>query len=97
MTLAVNIAQSGSNNVTFRNRIINGGMVINQRYGTTAQTGVGGFVTDRFQVLNSSAGTVNAQTVTTAPAGFSYSTQLTVGTADAAVGSTDSVIFYQTL
>jgi hypothetical protein len=97
MTLAVNIAQGGSNNVTFRNRIINGAQVINQRYGTTAQTGVSGFVTDRFQVLNSSAGTINAQTVTTAPAGFSYSTQLTVGTADSAVGSTDSVIFYQTL
>ena len=31
MTLAVNIAQGGSSNVTFRNRIINGGMVIDQR------------------------------------------------------------------
>ena len=97
MTNAVALAQGASNNVTMRNRIINGAQVINQRYGTTAQTGVSGFVTDRFQVLNSSAGTINAQTVTTAPAGFSYSTQLTVGTADSAVGSTDSVIFYQTL
>ena len=31
MTLAVNLAQSGSNNVTFRNKIINGAMVIDQR------------------------------------------------------------------
>jgi hypothetical protein len=31
MTLAVNIAQIGSNNTTFRNRIINGAMVIDQR------------------------------------------------------------------
>jgi len=31
MTLAVNIAQSGSNNVTFRNKIINGACVIDQR------------------------------------------------------------------
>jgi hypothetical protein len=31
MTLAVNIAQSGSSNVTFRNRIINGNMVVDQR------------------------------------------------------------------
>jgi len=89
------VISSGSQG--FKNKIINGGMVINQRYGTTAQTGVGGFVTDRFQVLNSSTGTINAQTVTTAPADFSYSTQLTVGTADAAVGSTDSVIFYTTV
>ena len=83
--------------VNMKNRIINGAMVINQRYGTALQTGISGYVTDRFQVLNSSAGTVNTQTVTTAPAGFTYSTQLTVGTADASVGSTDSVIFYQTL
>jgi len=33
MTLAVNIAQSGANNVSFRNRIINGAMVIDQRNG----------------------------------------------------------------
>lgn len=87
---------NSSNDFGLKNRIINGAMVINQRYGTAAQTGVSGFVTDRFQVLNST-GTVNAQTVTTAPADFSYSTQLTVGTADGSVGSTDSVIFYQTL
>jgi len=31
MTNAVSIAQSGSNNTTFRNRIINGAMVIDQR------------------------------------------------------------------
>lgn len=31
MTLAVNLAQGASNNVTFRNRIINGGMVFDQR------------------------------------------------------------------
>ena len=36
MTNAVNIAQIGSNNTTFRNRIINGAMVIAQR-GTTSQ------------------------------------------------------------
>tara|TARA_R110000868_G_scaffold8595_1_gene44296 strand:- start:342 stop:1379 length:1038 start_codon:yes stop_codon:yes gene_type:complete len=79
------------------NRVINGDMRINQRYGTTLQTGASGYVTDRFQVINSSAGTVNVQTVATAPAGFTYSTQLTVGTADTSVGSNDSVLFYQTL
>jgi hypothetical protein len=31
MTNAVAIAQQGSNNTTFRNRIINGAMVIDQR------------------------------------------------------------------
>ena len=97
---SINLGQTtlGAGNASsFKNRIINGNMVINQRYGTTLQTGASGFVTDRFQVLNSSAGTVNAQTVTTAPAGFTYSTQLTVGTADTAVGASDSVMFYQTI
>jgi hypothetical protein len=97
MTTQSGYTLGAGNASSFKNRIINGNMVINQRYGTTLQTGASGYVTDRFQVLNSSAGTVNAQTVTTAPAGFTYSTQLTVGTADASVGSTDSVIFYQTL
>ena len=31
MTNAVTVAQGGSNNVTFRNKIINGAMVIDQR------------------------------------------------------------------
>jgi hypothetical protein len=31
MTLAVSIAQGGANNVTMRNRIINGAMMIDQR------------------------------------------------------------------
>ena len=91
------VAGSLTNTFGFKNRIINGGQVINQRYGTTLQTGASGNVTDRFKVLNSSAGTVNAQTVTTAPAGFTYSTQLTVGTADTVVDVGDSVIFYQPL
>jgi len=38
MTNAVSIAQSGSNNVTFRNRIINGAMVIDQRNAGAAVT-----------------------------------------------------------
>ena len=35
MTLAVNIAQGASNNVTFRNRIINGAASFSVRRGTT--------------------------------------------------------------
>jgi len=55
MTLAVNIAQIGSNNTTFRNRIINGAMVIDQRNAgasvtaTTANT----YSLDRWQPSSS--------------------------------------------
>jgi hypothetical protein len=51
MTNAVSIAQSGSNNVTFRNRIINGAMVIDQRNAGASVTGnssVNAFPVDRW-------------------------------------------------
>ena len=75
MTLAVNIAQSGSNNVTFRNRIINGAMVIAQRGTGTTTTAFLNQV-DQFQVAT------NAMTFTfgqssTAPTGFIKSALVT--------------------
>jgi hypothetical protein len=78
MTLAVNIAQSGSNNVTMRNRIINGGMTISQR--GTSFTNPGSFTTDRWDVYNYIGTTVASQS-STAPAGFVNSLLITNGTA----------------
>ena len=50
MTNAVALAQGASNNVTFRNKIINGAMVIDQRNAGASVTGVEGVYTlDRFQ------------------------------------------------
>jgi hypothetical protein len=77
MTLAVNIAQSGSNNVTFRNRIINGAMVIDQRNAgasvSTTVTATPTYTLDRFayQCSVASKFTVqqNAASVTP-PTGF---------------------------
>ena len=54
MTLAVNIAQIGSNNTTFRNRIINGAMVIDQRNaGASAPTNSGNdvYTLDRWRAV----------------------------------------------
>jgi len=52
MTNAVDIAQSGSNNVTMRNRIINGGMAIDQRKSgaivATTTTGAFSYTVDRW-------------------------------------------------
>jgi len=78
----------------FKNRIINGAQVINQRNATvtTAST----FVTDRWQVDNiSTSGSVSFAQNTTAPAGFTYSLKITVTSADAAVGATDLIDFRQ--
>jgi hypothetical protein len=77
MTLAVSIAQSGSNNVTFRNRIINGGMVIDQRNAGASVTATNSapYTLDRWFAYSTptSKFTVqqNAGSVTP-PTGFSY-------------------------
>jgi hypothetical protein len=76
MTNAVNIAQSGSNNVTFRNRIINGACLISQRNGTTAVSTTG-YIIDRFQITSISGGTSTCGQIADAPSGFSYSCKYT--------------------
>lgn len=91
MTLAVSIAQGGSNNVTMRNRIINGAMMIDQRNGgASVSTPVGGggaatFGVDRFPLYNQIDGGFSIQQVSDAPAGLKYSLKIT--TTSAASGS----------
>jgi hypothetical protein len=98
MTLAVNIAQSGSNNVTFRNKIINGAMVLDQRNAGAAVTynGVEAvYNLDRFQAGAIGGGSFTVQQSTTAPTGFYYSQKYTVGTADTSLAATDRYSMYQ--
>jgi hypothetical protein len=74
MTLAVNLAQGASNNVTFRNRIINGGMVIDQRNAGASVAMTGGiYITDRWRSYASAASKLTAQQSSTASTGFSNS------------------------
>jgi hypothetical protein len=87
MTNAVNIAQSGSNNVTMRNRIINGAMMIDQRNNGAAVTfpsgGLISYTLDRWngfkQILTGGSFTVARSTV--APAGFTNSALVTITSA----------------
>jgi len=75
MTLAVNIAQSGSNNATFRNRIINGAMVIAQ-YGTgstSVQTSTLYTSCDRWISDASQNSKYTIQQSSDAPTGFNFS------------------------
>jgi len=91
MTLAVNIAQSGSNNVTFRNRIINGAMVIDQRNAGASVSfaaSASAYTVDRFLVENATDGTLTVQQSSTAPTGFSKSLLITITAADASLGAT---------
>jgi hypothetical protein len=75
MTNAVNIAQSGSNNQTMRNRIINGAMTISQRNGTSSVTitSDGQYSLDRWISRNNVTSKVSIQQnagSVTPPAGF---------------------------
>jgi len=74
MTLAVNIAQIGSNNTTFRNRIINGAMVLDQRNAGASGTALDGYPTDRWKYEASQTSKLTWQQnagAVTLPAGFS--------------------------
>jgi hypothetical protein len=79
MTNAVALAQGASNNVTFRNRIINGAMVIDQRNAGASVTVTTGIIygVDRFFGQGSITSKFTAQQSTTAPAGFINSWLLT--------------------
>ena len=78
----------------FKNRIINGAQVINQRGATV--TAASTYVTDRWQVDNlTTSGAVSFAQNSTAPAGFTNSLKITVTTADAAVAASDIVEFRQ--
>jgi len=76
MTLAVNLAQGASNNVTFRNKLINGAMVIDQRYaGTATANTINAYTLDRWYALQTTTGKIivqqNAGSVTP-PTGYTY-------------------------
>jgi hypothetical protein len=101
MTLAVNLAQGASNNVTFRNKIINGAMVISQRNGTSSVTinsAAWTYTVDRFCCLGQgSDGVYTVQQSSTAPTGFVNSLLVTVTTADASVGAGQIYTLRQTI
>ena len=77
------ITTSNSPYSTFRNRIINGNMVIDQRNAgaSVTLTGTTAFPVDRFfAIKQTSAATLTAQQSTVAPAGFTNSLLFTVST-----------------
>ena len=91
MTRVVNIAQSGGNNVTMRNKIINGAMMIDQR-NAGASISISGsnsaYSIDRWNGFQSTDGAFTLQQVSDAPAGFINSLKFTTTTADSSLGAT---------
>ena len=82
---------SASGYTGFKNRIINGGMVIDQRnagasLNLTASTQ--GYPVDRFRAVNQTDGTFTVQRSATAPDGFINSVVATVTATDTSIGAT---------
>ena len=74
----------------FRNRIINGAMVIDQRNAgasVSITTDAKNYVMDRFWAYDNTDGDFSLQQVSDAPAGFINSAKVTITTADASIGS----------
>ena len=98
-----NVTFAGSvntpNTFGFKNRIINGAMVIDQRNAgaSVTPTALGNFVTDRFAAFEDTDGTMTGQQVLksassgNAPTGFSSSLLFTTGTADASLAAAQYV------
>jgi hypothetical protein len=81
-----------------RNRIINGDMRIDQRNNGTAVTPstASGYLLDRYQYVFVSASKITAQQVADAPAGFKYSTKLSVASQYAA-GNAEEFCYRQAI
>jgi hypothetical protein len=80
---------------SFKNRIINGDMRIDQRNAGAAVTATGSFPVDRFFVFNNTDGAFSAQQDSSAPAGFVNSLKITTTTADATLTGTQQLVFQQ--
>jgi hypothetical protein len=85
MTQAVTLAQAGNSNGTFRNKIINGAMVIDQRNAGAAITSSNYngnvYCTDRWNAYANVASKISIQQSTSAPGGFTNSLLITSASA----------------
>ena len=81
----------------FKNRIINGAMVIDQRNAGAAVTTNGAYPVDRFVTsFSSSAGTFSAQQSTSViPNGFSSSVGVTITAADSSIAAAENLLVQQ--
>jgi hypothetical protein len=90
---------SASGYTGFKNRIINGGMDIDQRNNgaSVSVTSTPTYFLDRFLSTEDTDGTLSVQQVSDAPTGFTKSIRFTVGTADASLTSTQYAYFRQAI
>jgi hypothetical protein len=85
------------NSVGFKNRIINGGMVIDQRNAGAAVTANDAFSVDRFKLAQNTDGACSVQQDSSAPAGFINSVKYTTTTADGTLTTTQNTSISQNI
>jgi hypothetical protein len=87
----------GSGWTGFKNRIINGAMVVSQRNGTSVVTpseGTNTFFTDRFKMYKDSGATLTGQQSTTAPNGFSNSLLISTTTGSSPTSGQEQLLIH---
>jgi hypothetical protein len=95
-TLTVNANNiSAVNSLGFRNRIINGNMVIDQRNAGASTAPTDAYTLDRWEIREDTDGAITCQQVADAPSGFVYSAKITTTTADASLSATQRLLFRQ--
>jgi hypothetical protein len=84
---------------SFKNRILNGDMRIDQRNAgaSVATPSNGQFALDRFRTFTSGGGVYSVGQSSTAPTGFTNSMLFTVTTADLSIAAADFYLFTQTI
>jgi hypothetical protein len=94
-----NIGSIADSSLGFRNRIINGAMVIDQRNAGASVTMSAAvvYLVDRWWSFEDTDGTMTAQQSSTAPTGFTNSLLCTTTVADASLGATQRVVISQAI
>jgi hypothetical protein len=87
----------GDLGISFKNRIINSNMVIDQRNNGATVNSNGAYPVDRFSQLMVGGGVLTSQRSTTAPTGFINSYLSTVSTADASIAAGDYYLMRQAI
>jgi hypothetical protein len=95
VTFPDNTNQFSGGAFSFKNRILNGDMRIDQRNAGAAVTTSNAFPVDRFSIFNNTDGAFSAQQDSSAPAGFINSVKITTTTADATLTTTQNLNFQQ--
>ena len=79
----------------FKNRIINGAMMIDQRNAGASVTPTDAYTLDRWEAREDTDGAASVQQVSDAPTGFINSLKVTTTTADASLGATQRLVIGQ--